>query len=245
MWLTFLINLLIGADNLEAATVKGYATEGQFPFKAALLQDGQLKCGGAILTKSFILTAAHCLLNRSPSKMTIAVGAIDLQAGPGISYKLSAFIMHPKYNRINQNYDIGLIKVEEPMELGTFNVNSIQLSNMQEDFGANTTASIMGYAMNINEIYEIKKLKYGEIPIWSREDCNSVIRPPIKDHMICAADYSGEISLCAGDSGGPVVVEGKVYAVVSFGYGCGTDYPIVLTRVPTFRSWIFEIIDQS
>jgi len=57
--------------------------------------------------------------------------------------------------------------------------------------------------------------------------------------MVCAGHPSGQVSSCQGDSGGPLTVDGKLFGVVSWGFGCGAKgRPAMYTYVGALRSWI-------
>jgi trypsin len=44
-----------------------------------------------------------------------------------------------------------------------------------------------------------------------------------------------------GDSGGPVMYDGALVGLVSWGLGCAwVDYPSVFTEVSAYRDWIRE-----
>lgn len=218
----------------------GYATEGQFPFMAALYHNQQFVCGGSVISENYILTAAHCLHNRDALDMTIILGSIEMVPKMPIVHYFNKTIIHSRFDPINQNFDIALIRLQQPVVLGTSTIDSIELSAEPEEYPANTTATIIGYAVNIGGVYTVDHLKYAYIPIWSRHECNCVIYPPIQDHMVCAGHLLGNVTSCAGDSGGPLVIDAKLYGIVAFGYGCGTRNPAVYIRVPLFRSWIME-----
>lgn len=62
---------------------------------------------------------------------------------------------------------------------------------------------------------------------------------PVNERMICAGDMEGGKGICIGDSGGPMMVNGVVIGITSWGLGCArSGYPGVFTRVPYFREWI-------
>lgn len=69
-------------------------------------------CGGAIITKNAVLTAAHCVYHNQPQYfpsqyLSLFVGSNALD-GDGIRYSVSKSIGHQKYIP-NGSYDIGMM----------------------------------------------------------------------------------------------------------------------------------------
>lgn len=57
---------------------------------------------------------------------------------------------------------------------------------------------------------------------------------------------SGGKDSCVGDSGGPIVYEGKLYGIVSWGLGCGmANYPGVYTNISVVLEWIADTMGVS
>lgn len=61
-------------------TVGGTAVEpGQFSWTAFVYNlDGNAKCGGAILTQDWILTAAHCVYDAGKDRVGVMAGTIEV-----------------------------------------------------------------------------------------------------------------------------------------------------------------------
>ncbi|KAI4458490.1 polyserase-related [Holotrichia oblita] len=87
------------------------------------------------------------------------------------------------------------------------------------------------------------KLRAVEVPIVEQAECKKRYRShPITDRMICAGylDIGGK-DACQNDSGGPMVVDGVLVGVVSWGSGCADkNYPGVYANVANLRDWIKE-----
>nr|AGM32843.1 trypsin-like serine protease [Coptotermes formosanus] len=57
--------------------------------------------------------------------------------------------------------------------------------------------------------------------------------------MICAEGYIPESGTCLYDSGGPLVADGRLLGIVSWGYEtCASGRPDVYTKISAVRDWI-------
>ena len=57
--------------------------------------------------------------------------------------------------------------------------------------------------------------------------------------MICAGYLEGGKDSCHGDGGGPLICDGELQGITSWGIGCAAnDYPGVYTKVCKFNDWI-------
>lgn len=62
----------------------------------------------------------------------------------------------------------------------------------------------------------------------------------LKPGMICIGNMAGGVDSCAGDSGGPVICDGLLTGIVSFGNECALqNFPGIYTDVEFQKSWIF------
>lgn len=69
---------------LQTRIVGGHETGiNEFPLMAALLDpgSGDLLCGASIISNRYALTAAHCLLHKTPNNLGLLVGDHDITTG--------------------------------------------------------------------------------------------------------------------------------------------------------------------
>ncbi|CAH0699285.1 unnamed protein product [Spodoptera exigua] len=212
------------------------APEGRVPYQASLRSILNAHfCGGSILNKRWILTAAHCTVGQSKYSMIVVVGTTNRLIG-GDTYSVDKIAIHEKYDSTEIKNDVSVIKVSRDIKFNDV-VQPIALPD--EDTGAGVDLFLSGWG----------RLSYpGSLPVQlqminltslSVKQCQNVYQNinPVFSSQICSLTKSGE-GACHGDSGGPLVADSKVVGIVSWGMPCARGYPDVYTRVYSFLDWI-------
>ncbi|XP_049865502.1 trypsin-like [Pectinophora gossypiella] len=202
-----------------------------------LLQKGNdyFQCGGSIINKRNILTAAHCLTDIQ--KAYVRAGSTDSNDG-GQQYESRALIQHPMYNPTTSDYDVGIIKLLKPIKLDGTTTKAVKLAPKNSKVEPGTDILVSGWGTTSENGNTSTNLMSVIVPVVSNQDCSKSYSG-ITSRMFCAG-VAGKDS-CQGDSGGPAVSNSdKVQrGIVSFGIGCAREgYPGVYTRVAAVRSWI-------
>lgn len=76
---------------------------------------GAALCGGAILSSSWIITAAHCFSSVNASQVTVYSGSNRLFAGQ--IRTVASIVVHPSYISNTKVNDIALIKLNTPLAM--------------------------------------------------------------------------------------------------------------------------------
>ena len=196
-------------------------------------------CGGSIISRSYILTAGHCVL-QSIKGYAIRAGSENSGTG-GKLYKVKNIIKHPDYQLEPDSVplnDIALFQVFPPFRFDKTRAK-IPLFEGSIPRGVNATVSGWGRTENNRPSTNLKAVV---VPTISKQECNKAYEDRISvlpEGQICAVHPEGGKDACDGDSGGPLAINGRLAGVVSWGYGCGEkDSPGVYTEVSYYLSWI-------
>jgi len=109
------------------------ASKGSWGWVVSLsIKDGINLCGGSIISSLWIITAAHCLENISPSDLMVYAGSNTVWSGTQ-NRSVSQIIVHSEYDSDTFVYDIGLLKLTTPLDMGDPDVGAICLPSVDSE----------------------------------------------------------------------------------------------------------------
>ncbi|XP_052029507.1 trypsin V-A [Apodemus sylvaticus] len=221
--------------------VGGYTCqEHSVPYQVSL-NAGSHICGGSLITDQWVLSAAHCY----QPQLQVRLGEHNIHEIEGAEQFIEAakLIPHPDYNKWNIDNDIMLIKLKSPAALNS-KVSTIPLPQSCASAGTECLVSGWGFMKFGSESASV--LQCLDAPVLSDSVCHKAYPRRITNNMFCLGFLEGGKDSCQLDSGGPVVCNGQVQGVVSWGDGCALEgKPGVYTKVCNYLNWINQTIAEN
>ncbi|KAJ8955231.1 hypothetical protein NQ318_000257 [Aromia moschata] len=208
------------------------------PWTLALLYYRQHFCGAVEIHAQWALTAAHCLEGVEVINLSVRAGSSTKSAGGQLVDVVRTYT-HPEYNRRTVDYDFALLELAEPITVPTASPVALPEPNAQTIEGE--TVVIAGWGLLSSEGVTPEILHIVEVPVVGYELCQRAHINPLTDRMFCAGDVEeGGRDACQGDGGGPVISEGRLVGLVSWGSRCAQPgVPGVNARVSVVLEWIY------
>ncbi|XP_070497629.1 CLIP domain-containing serine protease B4-like [Chironomus tepperi] len=204
---------------LRSVIIGGNSTvRGEHPWKAALINThGQFFCGGSLVSKKAVLTAAHCIKGKGgfhdiqPDEISVVLGALDLSntyEKGRVVVGVESIQVHPDWNIDIESYegDIALLTLETEIQFSP-TIQRICLSRPNTEMAQATEGIVIGYGKTEDGKSSniAKKLI---VPIKSYHQCvkeHDRLKVFLSARTFCGGPGDGR-GICDGDSGSGLYV---------------------------------------
>ncbi|XP_070685509.1 transmembrane protease serine 2-like [Pempheris klunzingeri] len=240
--------------NSSRASAGQLASPGAWPWQVSLQVAGSHRCGGAIISPYWVVTAAHCVARApSPGDWAVYAGIVDsLGTLFNPAYAVSRIIAHEGYNSLPRRNDIALMRLSKPVDMtASGNIGPVCLPNVGLNITGDQEGWITRFRHTVNGDSGSPYLTEARVSLIDAAACNSstAYDGRISQGMLCARETEAAGDVCRTDSGGPLVsLKDGVWWLIGdsiWGEHCAEkNKPGVYGNVTYFLDWIYHQIQK-
>uniref|UniRef100_A0A3B1JY13 Peptidase S1 domain-containing protein n=1 Tax=Astyanax mexicanus TaxID=7994 RepID=A0A3B1JY13_ASTMX len=190
------------------------ADENDLKFVVSVQNASKHKCGGLLIDRKFVLTAAHCF-----GDMSVVIGTHNI-----------IVFFHKKQFKLDEKVDRRYYE-------------KTQIAWQFLEVPENSRCRVAGWGETETNKNPVSNLMVTDVSIVNSATCKKSwgkMGTKLPPGVICAGG-SEKSGVCEGDSGGPLLCGDVVVGIVSFNFDKNCHYPNapnVYTNISFYRHWI-------
>ncbi|KAF5303525.1 hypothetical protein FQR65_LT08224 [Abscondita terminalis] len=228
---------------------------GEFPWTIVILfRQIEYACVGSLIHPQVVLTAAHCIQNRT--EFTVRAGEWNItdksEPYPYQDVKVKKIVIHPKFNRESLYYNVALLVLDTPVKLD-LNVRTVCLADefVFRTSYPNSACTATGWGVDRSLGAHTRVMKKINYSLMSHTMCQLTFQKSrlgrkfeLHNTFLCGINEQNQ-DLCNGDGGGPFVcplqnqpLRFQQVGITSWALSCNSDFPSVFTDISNVKNWI-------